>query len=182
MTPSIENSCCFTGHRKIDNGKLPSLVDRLYLEVGYLAKHGIKNFYTGGALGFDTVAALTVLRLRQREDDIKLHLMLPCPEQYKNWSERDIGIYKDILARADSSTVLCDHYHRGSMHIRNRAMVDAAKYCICFWDKEISEASKSGGGTLYTVNYARKLNRYIINLCDDPPEDTQIEFDFEPIF
>ncbi len=182
MTPTVENSCCFTGHRKIDSSKLPSLVDKIFLEVSYLSEHGIKNFYAGGALGFDTIAALTVLRLRQRGDDIKLHLMLPCPEQYRNWSQRDIDIYNDILARADSKTVLCDHYHAGAMHVRNRAMVDAAGHCICFWDKELSGASKSGGGTLYTVNYARKLHRRIVNLCDEPPEDTQIEFDFEPAF
>lgn len=182
MTPTVDNSCCFTGHRKIDSAKLPALVDNLYLEISYLAKHGIKNFYTGGALGFDTIAALTVLRLKQRGEDIRLHLMLPCPEQYKNWSERDVGIYKDILARCDSSTVLCEHYHGGAMHIRNRAMVDASKYCVCFWDNELVKSSKTGGGTLYTVNYAKKLHRHIINLCDEPPMDTQIEFDFEPNF
>ena len=182
MTPTIESSCCFTGHRKIDSAKLPALVERLYLEITYLTNHGIKNFYTGGALGFDTVAALTVLRLRQRGNDIKLHLMLPCPEQYKNWNNRDVEIYKDILMRCDSSTVLCEHYHGGAMHIRNRAMVDASKYCVCFWDKELIETSKSGSGTLYTVNYAKKLRRSIINLCDEPPEDPQIEFDFETIF
>lgn len=178
MTPSLENSCCFTGHRKIDQSKLHTLVERMYLEIGYLSEHGIENFYTGGALGFDTLAALAVLRCKRGGSDIKLHLMLPCPEQYQKWQRRDIDIFHDILSRADSSTVLSDYYHGGVMHIRNRAMVDACGYCICYWDKNDARPDKLGGGTLYTVNYARKLGRKIINLCDDPPEDTQIEFTF----
>lgn len=176
MIPSIENSCCFTGHRNISPDKLSGLVDKLYFEVGYLAEHGIENFYAGGALGFDTLAALTVLRHKQKGSNVKLHLVLPHPEQSRSWSPRDVEVYNDILRRADSSTMICDHYHGGVMHMRNRAMVDASGICICFWDKENMSSEKTGGGTLYTVNYARKMHRKLINLWDEPPEDIQYEF------
>ena len=138
---------------------------------------GISNFYTGGALGFDTLAALAVLLHKQRGEDVKLHLMLPCPEQYYRWKQRDIDIYHDILSKADSSQILSEHYHNGVMQIRNRAMVDASLYCISYWDKETA-GTDGKGGTLYTVNYARKQHRKVINLWDEPPEDIQMEFNF----
>lgn len=178
LTTPEEKSCCFTGHRKITEDKLTPLVERLHLEINYMIGMGIQHFYTGGALGFDTIAALAVLLHKQNGADINLHLALPCPEQTKYWNSRDINIFNDILSRADTVTTLSDHYHGGVMQIRNRAMVDTCGYCICFWDKNSISAEKNSGGTLYTVNYARKLGRKIINLWDEPPEDIQIEFDF----
>ncbi len=178
MIFETDSACCFTGHRKIDKEKLPALVEKLHLEIGWLIGHGIEHFVCGGALGFDTLAALTVLLHRQRGENAKLHLMLPCPDQSARWQRDDRMIYNDIMERADTVDVLCDHYHSGVMHARNRAMVDACRYCICFWDNSIQPAGKPGGGTLYTVNYARKMGRRIINLHDEPPEDGQLEFIF----
>ena len=177
MTTPPERSCCFTGHRKIETAKIHPLVEKLHLEIDYMVGCGVKHFYAGGALGFDTLAALAVLLHRQRGEDIMLHLMLPCPDQCARWNQRDIDVYNDILERADTYQYLCDHYHGGVMQIRNRAMVDASMYCISYWDKENAGAEKKGG-TLYTVNYARKQRRKIINLWDEPPEDIQMEFNF----
>lgn len=176
MTPTILNSCCFSGHRKISSDKIPSIVEKLNFEISYLAEHGVEDFYAGGALGFDTIAALSIIRYKQFKPAVKLHLMLPCADQCRGWSQHDIDIYNSICARADSVKILADHYHGGVMHMRNRAMVDASEYCICYWEKD--NGRPEHGGTLYTINYARKLGRKIINLCDDPPEDVQIEFNF----
>ena len=57
-------------------------------------------------------------------------------------------------------------------------MVDASDYCICYWDKDTASGGKTGSGTLYTVNYARKNGLRIVNLWDEPPEDAQLSFDF----
>lgn len=176
MTPHISNSCCFSGHRKISPDKIPAIVEKLNFEISYLAEHGVEDFYAGGAVGFDTIAALSVLKYKQFQSAVKLHLILPCADQCRGWSKRDIDIYNNIRAHADSVQVLSDHYHGGVMHMRNRAMVDASGYCICYWEKDNDKSER--GGTLYTVNYARKLGRKLINLCDEPPEDIQIEFNF----
>ena len=83
-------SACFTEHRKL-NEDSTILSQRLY---DILEKHltdWITNFYIGGTVGFDTVAALTVLKLKEKYPFIKLHLVLPCPpeEQSKYWSVSD---------------------------------------------------------------------------------------------
>ena len=53
--------CCFTGHRNIDKDKLGRLSDVLEEAVSNLMEIGITTFRTGGARGFDTLAALKVL-------------------------------------------------------------------------------------------------------------------------
>ena len=178
MTFPKDKTCCFTGHRRVADSKLPEIVKKLRLEIEFLQSYGINNFVAGGALGFDTLAALAVLLQKQKSDDIYLHLMLPCHNQCFRWKERDIAIYNNILERADSKVYLSDHYHGGVMQLRNRAMVDASDYCICYFDEDAVSSAKTGGGTLYTVNYARKKGLCIVNLWDEPPEDVQLTFDF----
>lgn len=59
-----EKCCCFTGHRKIDNDKKEKIRAELKNILTGLIEEGCTCFYAGGALGFDTIAALTVLELK----------------------------------------------------------------------------------------------------------------------
>lgn len=176
MTFDKSKACCFTGHRKIAADKMDEIIRKLRLEIDFLVGHGITHFITGGALGFDTLAALAVLMCKQQHEDIRLHLILPCPDQYRNWKQHDINVYNNILSRADSNEFLSDHYHGGVMQMRNRAMVDRSSCCICYWDKSTSAAENNSGGTLYTVNYVRKQRCTLINIWDEPPEESQLTF------
>lgn len=87
---------CFTGHRKIPCEQYESIAGRLENELIYLIEQGYLFFGAGGALGFDTLAALTVLHLKERYPQIKLILVLPCKTQTKGWDKEDIAIYEDI--------------------------------------------------------------------------------------
>ena len=50
-----KQSCCFTGHRRIESGHLTLLRQKLQSEITSLAaRKGVKAFMAGGALGFDT--------------------------------------------------------------------------------------------------------------------------------
>lgn len=70
-------TCCFTGHRQIPPQQNLKIYKCLKAEITNLIENGVVNFVTGGALGFDTLAAQTVLELRQRYAHIKLQLILP---------------------------------------------------------------------------------------------------------
>ncbi len=177
MNERREQACCFTGHRKIVEKRFQTLNDRLNVEVGWMITHGVTDFWAGGALGFDTMAAIAVLQARNSGSPVRLHLALPCPEQTRGWNKKDIEIYEYIRGEADDQIVLSPHYHNGVMHIRNRFMVDHSGFCICYFDREIA-GEKTTGGTLYTVSYAKKNGLTVINLMDVPPDDGQIEFDF----
>ena len=74
-------TCCFTGHRNIPIDEYEKIEKRLEEEGVNLIHQGVKDFWAGGALGFDTMAALMVLKLKKDFPHIRLLLALPCPEQ-----------------------------------------------------------------------------------------------------
>lgn len=76
-----EKTCCFTGHRDIPRAVYSSLSRELDAVVRALIGKGVRFFGAGGALGFDTLAAETVLRLRQIYPQIRLFgTALPRPD------------------------------------------------------------------------------------------------------
>ena len=61
-----KNACCFTGHREIPPEDREPLRAALLSEIQRLyAEKGVTEFYTGGARGFDTMAAEAVLKIRR---------------------------------------------------------------------------------------------------------------------
>lgn len=144
-----KNSCCFTGHRKISAKDLPYVKARLCEEIFKMIEIGVENFICGGALGFDTLAAQTVLNMRYFFSEITLTLCIPCRDQTSLWNEKSKLLYNEILKRADNVICMSEVYEKGCMQRRNRAMVDASDYCIAFLEKQ-------SGGTFFTVNYAKR--------------------------
>lgn len=155
---NIEKTACFSGHRNIPINVYTSLEERLESELTNLIKQGIYNFYAGGAQGFDTLAALTVLKLKKDFHNIRLILTLPCMEQTKYWNEKDKKIYDQILHEADKVVYTSEHYFNGCMHKRNRYLIDNSEICICY-------LTETSGGTAYTVDYAVKKGLQVINLA-----------------
>jgi len=85
-------TCCFTGHRNIQSDELPRIQKQLESELEKLINQGVKNFCAGGALGFDTIAALAVIKSKKEFPHVRLVLVLPCKEQTCGWPEADINI------------------------------------------------------------------------------------------
>lgn len=59
-------TCCFTGHRILsahEKARIPAKLDSILLP---LIEQEIRVFWLGGALGFDTLAAEHLLKLRSR--------------------------------------------------------------------------------------------------------------------
>ena len=150
--------CCFTGHRKIDGEALSTLSILLDKALESLVSNGITVFRVGGAMGFDTLAALKVIELRSQNNNIRLELFLPCREQAQKWDNLSQEYYAYILTQADSIIYVRENYTRGCMLERNRRMVEGSDFCIgyCMSDK---------GGSAYTLDYAKKKNVRVINLA-----------------
>lgn len=117
-----EQTCCFTGHRNIPPEQYAAIAERLRTAVIDLIEAGICRFCAGGALGFDTLAAQTVLALKEKYSHIQLILMLPCTTQTKGWPPGDIQIYKSIQQR-------CDRFFTSLRHTR----VDACSSVTVVW-------------------------------------------------
>lgn len=154
-----ERTVCFTGHRKIPPKQKATIARRLKNEIIKLVEKNYRYFGAGGALGFDTLAAQTVLELKTEHPDVKLILVLPCLSQTRGWSARDIEIYEEIRSKADQVIYTSQEYTRGCMHKRNRHLVDNSSVCICY-------LTESTGGTAYTVNYAKERGLMTINVAE----------------
>lgn len=154
-----ERTCCFTGHRTLPQG-LELLKLKKHLKssiIDLIENHNVCFFGNGGALGFDTLAAQTVINLKTKYPQIKLIMVLPCKNQDKYWKEKDVEIYNFIKSKADKIVYTSETYSKDCMLKRNRHLVDNSKYCICY-------LHQNTGGTAYTVKYAQKNNLEIINL------------------
>lgn len=150
---------CFTGHRKIPPLQKVSIRRELKKTLVMLIEKGYCFFGAGGALGFDTLAALTVLELKNDFPQIKLILVLPCLSQADRWEEKDKAVYEDIKNKADKVVYTSQEYTRDCMFKRNRHLVDGSSVCVCY----LTERS---GGTAYTVDYARKQGLTVINVAN----------------
>ena len=151
-----EKTACFTGHRKIPILAKRRIKNRLEQTIVEAIANGYRFFGCGGAIGFDTLAAQTVLRLRGSHPEIRLILVLPCVDQARGWSKRDIEEYERIKKAADKVTYTSEKYYNGCMQKRNRHLVDYSSLCICY-------LTEQSGGTAYTVNYARDHGLKVIN-------------------
>lgn len=159
MTSKEKTSCCFTGHRKIPPETISEISQRLEIIVVQLIEGGCTYFYSGGALGFDTLAAQTVLKCRTKYPEIKLVLVLPCKNQAERWSAENKEVYEKVLSVADEVIYTSQAYFKGCMHKRNRYLVDHSNICVCY-------LTKNTGGTAYTVNYAISKRLAIHNVAE----------------
>ena len=160
----MKKTACFTGHRDIDadisalSSLLCSVLDRLITE------QGVTDFYAGGAIGFDTLAADSVLRMRKNYPQVKLHLVLPCSnaEQTKGWTAEQVADFNRILGLADSVEYISDSYYNGCMKDRNARLVElASECCISYWNPHNFRS-----GTGQTVRMAQSKGIRVINLFE----------------
>ena len=155
----MAKTVCFTGHRQIPEADFARLGELLRRVVEEQIAQGATIFRTGGALGFDTLAALTVLALRRIHPHIRLELFLPCPTQTRGWADQDRMLYTQILEQANAYRYTSQGYYTGVLQMRNRALVEGADTCIAY-------LRCHDGGTAYTVQLALKQQLEFINLQD----------------
>ena len=156
----MSKRCCFTGHRDIPEDKYIKTMQLLRHKILKLYTEGYRIFNTGGALGFDTMAAQAVLKLKESFPDVQLHLYLPYPQQADKWPVKARAVYDYILRHSDKVTYSDKEYNSGCMNKRNRALVDNADLCIAC-------CTHTTGGTVYTMGYAIDSGVDVINIATE---------------
>ena len=167
MVPFInrDNTCCFTGHRP---SKLPwrlneqdprciELKTKLYDIVESLYVSGIRHFICGMAQGCDMYFAEQVLALRDRFPEVSLEAAIPCETQADSWSEAERNRYFSLIEKCDLETMLQREYTKDCMLRRNKYMVDHSSVLVAVFNGTL-------GGTMHTVNYAKKKELEVIEL------------------
>lgn len=150
--------CIFTGHRDLpaDHEALRAALRR---HITALYADGYTDFLSGGAMGFDLLAAEAVLELRPALHGLRLLMILPCYGQDRAYSPADKARYRALLEQADLVRYTAHEYYRGCMLTRDRVMAQAAHYCICY-------LTRSTGGTAYTVRQCALRDVPICNLAE----------------
>lgn len=154
-------SICFTGHRQIDESS--ALKECLQKKLKEMIAAGCTDFYAGGAIGWDTLCAGTILTLRGGYPHIRLHLVLPCSpeEQTAKWKDAEKSEYYYILRAADSVEQISVCYQGGCMKRRNAKLVEYADICVCYYHPQ-----RIRSGTGQTVRMAEKKGLPICNFAE----------------
>lgn len=153
-----KRTACFTGHRNIPTNMQGVIENSLDTVIEMLYQRGVVFYGCGGAYGFDMMAEYAVLRAKKRHREIKLILVLPCRDQDKYWNYESRTMFSDILSKADKVVYTSESYSGGCMHKRNRHLVNYSGYCVSY-------CTKTGGGTAYTVGYAKQNGLEIIDIA-----------------
>lgn len=154
-----KQTCCFTGHRRLPKDKLEQIILRLNREIDNLISQDVTDFISGGALGFDQIAASLIIAKKEMGHKIRLIFALPCRNHDAFWNANQKKLFQDLLLEADKVIYVSEEYSDGCMQKRNRFMVDNSAYCICALLNPFS-------GTNQTVNYAKRKGVKIVNIAD----------------
>ncbi len=125
--------------------------------INRLIELGYTNFISGVAQGFDTWVAEDVLDLKKKNKVLTLECAIPFPDQAKAWPLSEQRRRYKILTSSDTSYIISDKYSRDCFFARNRYMVDKADVVVCAYDGQ-------KGGTAYTVDYALKHDKIVIQI------------------
>ena len=120
---------------------------------------GVDTFIAGGAVGFDMLAAQSVLALRH-DYEISLRLYIPYRGHTSGWHEEDREEFVELLPKADSVLYVSENYFRGCMRKRNEAMVRDS-------DCGIAWCERGASGTLQTVSIAKKRGIVVRNIYSE---------------
>lgn len=147
----------FTGHRNI-NTDTSVLKDELTHIIREQYHNGHTTFITGGAVGFDLLAAEVVLELQKEYTDIQLFSAVPYTGHHLYFREEDKQRYIHIADKATSNILLSAHYYDGCFLRRNDYMLEKCSLVIAYY----AQITKSGTG--YTIRKAQEKNIPTINL------------------
>ena len=141
-------TCVFTGHRE-----LPSDFSKKALknEITKLVQAGVDTFLCGMAIGFDLLAAESVLSVRKKYPTVKLVACIPCIGQEKYFSKADQKRYVDAVRKADEKVILSDSYYKGCMQVRDKYMAERGDVMLAY-------CTKKEGGAAYTVRCFQKAH------------------------
>ncbi len=173
-------SCCFIGHRKIQDHE--RVIEKVREIVQVLVDKGIRTFNFGSRSKFDDICHAVVTEMQVTYPDIerinynrRSEYVVKKDEKEeleKSWSKllkRDVSL-KDFEGEKMSDRVLSAG--KASYVERNQEMIDDSEYCVFFYREEykpeISEYYRSSGksGTKMAYDYAMRKKKIIINIAE----------------
>ena len=159
-----EIACAFTGHRpksflwKYNEAASDCVLlkDTLAKQIRLLVDSGVTEFLSGMAQGVDLWATEIVLDLKKENPALRLHCILPCEGQEREWSASEQERYRSILRQADEAICVNQEYTADCMLVRNRYLVEHSSVLLAVYNGTYRS------GTGMTIRYAKQLGREVI--------------------
>ena len=123
-------------------------------------------FRWGGRIAFLVLPAVSIHGLPRRFFKGKRKTKkspLSASFRFDSWEKADQKRKYNILTAADKAVITSEQYNRGCFFTRNRYMVDKADVVVCAFNGK-------SGGTAYTVDYALKQNKIVIQIDPETSE------------
>ena len=151
-----KNTCCFFGHRTINEteeikAKLTEIIENLIMEKN------VDTFLFGSKSRFNSLCLELVTKIKEKHPHIKrIYVRAEYPyisEQYKNYlleNYEDTYYPEKILNSGRASYIK-----------RNYEMIDSSHYCVVYYDAPNAPIARKSG-TKIALDYAIKRCKNII--------------------
>ena len=164
---------CFTGHRWLPKGTEEWVFGQLLKHIQRAVNKGYLKYISGGAIGFDQMAAKCVILSKAFDSRIELIIARPFPSQDRTWPPHIKVKFKEILDAADDVVdVSEDPYSVAKMHKRNEWMVDRAHAVIGGWN------GQRKGGTYNCIEYTKSKGKPILIIN---PITKEVQWEMEKV-
>ena len=169
MMTTKEKTVSFTGNRTLttlDNQPDANLENVIRTELSLCLedcyREGKTNFISGMAIGWDTLCAEEVLKLRKMYSDVRLIVAIPFQGQELMYGEKDKLRYKAIFRAADHQEfITCGDYDKEVYHKRNEWMIANSSEIIAY------DSGKPNSATASTVRKAILSGVEVLNIYDE---------------
>ena len=153
-----EKSCCFFGHRTINETdelreRLREIIEKLIIE------NSVDTFLFGSKSRFNSLCQETVTKIKEKYPHIK-RVYVRAEYPYINED------YKQYLLESYEDTYYPEKIRgsgRASYIERNYEMIDNSNYCIVYYDESTAPTIRKSG-TKIALDYAIKKGKEIINI------------------
>ena len=165
-----DKTCCFFGHRKIE--ETPELKTALVDVIeDLIINKDIDTFLFGSKSRFDSLCHEITTELRENYPHIKRIYVRSAFQHIPEW-------YEESLLKHYEGTYFPEHMGnagRASYVERNQEMINHSKFCVVYYDENYLPPRRRNSrrdlfdyqprsGTKLAYEYAERKNRSIINL------------------
>lgn len=153
-----EKTCCFFGHRKINEteelkSKLKEIIEKLIVD------EKVNTFLFGSKSRFNSLCLELVTKIKEKYPHIK---RIYVRAEYPDINEQ----YTNYLLESYEGTYYPEHIRssgRAAYVERNYEMIDKSHYCIVYYDKPNAPTIRKSG-TKIALDYAVKHKKEVIIL------------------
>ena len=153
-----EKTCCFFGHRTINEteelkSKLIEVIEKLIVD------ENVDTFLFGSKSRFNSLCLELVTKIKEKYPHIK---RIYVRAEYPDINEQ----YTNYLLESYEETYYPEHIRsagKAAYVERNYEMINKSKFCIVYYDEPIAQTTRNSC-TKIALDYAIKKGKQIINI------------------